>query len=216
MFWLFETLAHRFSKSHGHAHSHRGANQESESDPATSSSTQLALQATHVKYPLSFNLSSFRKLKSVGWIIFFGDLGHNLADGLAIGASFSQSINLGLATSIAVLFHEIPHELGNYAVLVKSGGISHCETLFLNVVSAIPCFVGFFIAVSIPSDSQVICYILALTAGMFIYTSLVSILPGMMNKQKWSWTSFILCNLGLWIGFSLMFVLVILEDYVLL
>ena len=51
------------------------------------------------------------KIKPLAWLIILGDSVHNFADGLALGASVAQSIALGLSTTIAIVFHEIPHEL---------------------------------------------------------------------------------------------------------
>ncbi len=52
------------------------------------------------------------KMKPLAWLIIFGDAIHNFADGLALGAAIAQSLSLGLSTMIALIFHEIPHELG--------------------------------------------------------------------------------------------------------
>ena len=51
-------------------------------------------------------------VKPLAWLIIFGDVLHNFADGLALGAAISQSLSLGLSTMLALTFHEIPHELG--------------------------------------------------------------------------------------------------------
>ena len=57
-----------------------------------------------------------RHVKPLVWLIVIGDGLHNFADGLALGAAMSQSLGLGLSTAIALLFHEIPHEFGEYII----------------------------------------------------------------------------------------------------
>ena len=93
---------------------------------------------------------------------------------MAVGASFSQSIGMGVGTTIAVVCHEIPHELGNYAVLIKCG-FTHWQALVFNLISASTCTIGFFIGVSIAADPEVSRWIFAITAGMFLYISLVDL-----------------------------------------
>ena len=55
---------------------------------------------------------SCRRIKPVAWLVLLGDTLHNFADGLALGAAVAQSISLGLSTMVALMFHELPHELG--------------------------------------------------------------------------------------------------------
>ena len=61
-------------------------------------------------------LQYLHNVKPLAWLIIFGDAIHNFADGLALGAAISQSLSLGLSTMIALMFHEIPHELGDTIV----------------------------------------------------------------------------------------------------
>ena len=57
---------------------------------------------------------SLYKIKPVAWLIIIGDAAHNFADGLALGAAIAQSLALGLSTMFALIFHEVPLELGTY------------------------------------------------------------------------------------------------------
>ena len=60
-------------------------------------------------------------VKASGYLNLFADGFHNFTDGLAIGASFLAGKNIGLVTTVTILFHEIPHEIGDYAILIQSG-----------------------------------------------------------------------------------------------
>ena len=61
-------------------------------------------------------------IKPLAWVIIIGDSLHNFTDGLAVGVAISQSLGLGLSTAIAILFHEIPHELSEYIDSVQLKG----------------------------------------------------------------------------------------------
>lgn len=113
-------------------------------------------------------------------MVLAGDAIHNIADGLAVGASFSESINLGISTSIAVFCHEVPHELGNYAILLKCG-FTHLQALIFNLISALNCLIGFYIGVSVSADEEVSRWIFTITAGVFLYISLVDLVKQIFN-----------------------------------
>ena len=60
-------------------------------------------------------------IKVSGYLNLAADFTHNFTDGLAIGASFLVSRNLGIITTLTILLHEVPHEIGDFAILVQSG-----------------------------------------------------------------------------------------------
>lgn len=60
-------------------------------------------------------------IKVAGYLNLAADFAHNFTDGLAIGASYAAGHNVGLITTITILFHEVPHEVGDFAILIQSG-----------------------------------------------------------------------------------------------
>ncbi|VDM17540.1 unnamed protein product, partial [Wuchereria bancrofti] len=109
-------------------------------------------------------------LKSAAFVIIFGDAIHNFIDGIAVGASFVISNPVGIATSIAVACHELPHELGDFAVLIESG-LSIPRAMFLNFLSSLTAFAGLFVGLAAISVDSAVEILLAITAGMFLYVA---------------------------------------------
>lgn len=111
-----------------------------------------------------------------------GDGIHNFTDGLIIGASFVTDINLGIVTTLAIIFHEIPQEISDFGVLVY-GGIGKFKALFYNFLSALTAIVGtvlgFYFAHHISGFSQII---LPIAAGGFIYIASCDLIPE-IHKQ---------------------------------
>lgn len=68
-----------------------------------------------------FSLESKPTLSVAGWLNVVADFTHNFTDGLAIGAAYLAGQNIGLVTTITVLLHEVPHEIGDYAILIQQG-----------------------------------------------------------------------------------------------
>lgn len=105
---------------------------------------------------------------------------HKAADGFAIAAAFSESLSLGFSTSLAILFHEIPHELGDYAILLSSG-FQHCTILILNSLTSAIGLIAFLILVSASPDIVFREWIFAITTGVFLYISLVNMVNLLFN-----------------------------------
>lgn len=125
------------------------------------------------------------KKKVVGYSILLGDGLHNFLDGVLIASAFMMDYQLGIATTIAVALHEIPQELGDFAVLVHSG-FTKIQALFLNLASALLAVLGGVIAYfSFQSIENILPYIVAIGAGGLLYIALVDLVAG-MKESKYS------------------------------
>lgn len=119
----------------------------------------------------------------VGKLVLISDSVHNFIDGLLIGGSFLLSPEVGLATTLAVLLHEIPQEIGDFGILLHAG-FSKTKALWLNFVSALFAFGGVLAAFLIQNFAlNITALLIPLTAGGFIYIALSDLLPE-LHKTK--------------------------------
>uniref|UniRef100_A0A8C9PB61 Solute carrier family 39 member 5 n=1 Tax=Spermophilus dauricus TaxID=99837 RepID=A0A8C9PB61_SPEDA len=153
---------------------------------------------------------------NITWMVLLGDGLHNLTDGLAIGAAFSDGFSSGLSTTLAVFCHELPHELGDFAMLLQAG-LSFRRLLLLSLVSGALGLGGAALGVGLSlGPIPLTPWVFGITAGVFLYVALVDMLPALLCPPEPLPTLHVLLQgLGLLLGGSLMLTIALLEEQLL-
>lgn len=191
--------------SHGHGHSHgtvppsatTSALEKDDKDGSTlraRKSSSEAITKPEAKEP---NAS----VKLGGYLNLIADFTHNITDGLALSSSFYASPTIGATTTVAVFFHEIPHEVGDFALLIQSG-FSKKAAMGAQFVTAIGAFLGTCIGIAIQefggnsassggvdvglmgTSLQWGDLLLPFTAGTFLYVGTVAVIPELLETGK--------------------------------
>jgi zinc and cadmium transporter len=117
-------------------------------------------------------------------LVILGDSLHNFIDGVAIALTFLVNPALGVTTTLAVLAHEIPQEIGDFAVLLHEG-MSRKKVFLINIFTALLAVVGALLAMLIGEQIEgILPYALSLTAGFFLYIALSNLLPEIHREEK--------------------------------
>lgn len=166
----------------------------------------------------SSELSSAEKkeVATVAWMIIFGDGLHNFIDGLTIGAAFTESILAGISICVAVFCEELPHELGDFAILLNSG-MTVKKALMYNFLSACMCYLGLVVGTLLGENTSAHDWVFAIAGGMFLYISLVDMMPEMNSAAESEENKvnigplriFIIQNVGLVCGFGVILIMAI-------
>jgi len=120
------------------------------------------------------------------YLLLWGDALHNFLDGLIIAGSFLISIPFGFITSILIMAHELPQEIGDFGVLVY-GGLEKKKALFYNFLSQITSVMGGILGYFFLTTKEYVIYLLPFTAGGFLYIALADLTPEIFkekNKKK--------------------------------
>ncbi|MCQ8104495.1 ZIP family metal transporter [Methylomonas sp. SURF-2] len=136
-----------------------------------------------------------------GMFIILGDSIHNFVDGVLIGAAFLTDPQLGMVTSLAVAAHEIPQEVGDFAILLHSG-YSRGKALLYNVLASLTTVIGGVLAYfSLGDLRHILPYFLTLAASSFIYIAVADLIPSLHRKTDIKTSleqiGFILAGVGL-------------------
>jgi zinc and cadmium transporter len=111
------------------------------------------------------------------WMNLFGDSIHNFIDGLIIGAAYLVSIPVGIATTTAVILHEIPQEIGDFGVLIH-GGFSVKKAMLLNFATALTAIFGTIVVLVLGAQSENLSlFLVPFAAGNFIYIASTDLIP---------------------------------------
>jgi zinc and cadmium transporter len=137
---------------------------------------------------------------TTGPLILIGDAFHNFVDGFVIAAAFLTSIPLGIAASLAVIAHEVPQEVGDFAILLGNG-YSRFRALLLNSLSALATLPGAVIAYFyLEATQEAVPFILALSAASFIYIAVADLVPNLHREVGIKSTvlqfALLLCGIG--------------------
>jgi len=119
-----------------------------------------------------------------GTLVLIGDAVHNFVDGVLIAAAFLTDFHLGVVTAIAVAAHEIPQEVGDFAILLQSG-FSRGKAFLYNILASLATVIGALIAYfSLQTIEQYIPFVLAVAASSFIYVAVADLIPGLHKRTE--------------------------------
>ncbi len=119
-----------------------------------------------------------------GLMIMLGDSFHNFVDGIIIAAAFLTDLHLGMVTALAIIAHEIPQEVGDFAILIHSG-YSRRKALLLNLISSLASVLGGVLGYFVLQTMQSwIPSLLALAAASMIYVAVADLIPGLHKRAQ--------------------------------
>jgi solute carrier family 39 (zinc transporter), member 7 len=151
-------------------------------------------------------------LAAAGVLNIIADLMHNFTDGIAIGVTYSTGGSIAAATTISIFFHEIPHELGDFAILLESG-FTKFQAIKVQMVTALAAVLGTLVGLCAGSFSPFNEILLSITTGGFLFVSTLGILPMISSKRNLSFTQITLESLCFLLGVALMVMVAFMEEW---
>jgi len=121
------------------------------------------------------------EIKVAGYLNLAADCFHNFTDGLAVGASFLAGESIGMITTLTILFHEVPHEIGDFAILIQSG-VPRNKAIALQLLTAVGAVTGCAVSLILGGATEAAASLtLPFTAGGFIYIATVHVIPELLE-----------------------------------
>jgi zinc transporter 7 len=215
-FFIMDKMMRVFAGGSGHDHSHSHAHKKDDDVHAHSndvdipdpSQLRVRNREQNEERPTSAEKNVTKKspadsgIKLSAYLNLFADTTHNFTDGLAMAASFYASPGVGATTAVAVFFHEIPHEVGDYAILIQSG-FSKRQAMMAQFTTAIGAFLGTIAGIAIEEFAQSGArlankvapgllgttlqwgdLVIPFTAGGFMYIATVGVIPELLEVSQ--------------------------------
>ncbi|XP_064329951.1 zinc transporter SLC39A7 isoform X2 [Phalacrocorax carbo] len=185
-FLVVETFVRHAKGGHGHGHGHgvkaKSSSSEGEEEPGAAGRRERTATKGHRGKSRPAGKAAEESAMAVsGYLNLAADVAHNFTDGLAIGASFLAGPGLGTVTAVTVLLHELPHEVGDFAILVQSG-CSKRKAMRLQLVTALGAVAGAACSLLAEGAGEAATLgVLPFTAGGFIYVGTVSVIPELLR-----------------------------------
>jgi len=133
----------------------------------------------HCHLPITKN-----HIHNFAWMNLWGDFFHNFIDGLTIAASYLLNTGAGIATTLAVAFHEVPQEIGDFGVLLH-GGFKVKKALFLNFLTALSAFIGAIVSLLLNNKIEhLTLFLVPFAAGNFIYIASSDLIPELHKETE--------------------------------
>uniref|UniRef100_A0AAF5D2H0 CHK domain-containing protein n=1 Tax=Strongyloides stercoralis TaxID=6248 RepID=A0AAF5D2H0_STRER len=191
-FLIIEKLVRLMRGEDGHGHSHGGEKKKAKhSDDEGNGKDEK--NSKKKKGAKKVEEKACSNIKVTAFLNLVADFTHNFTDGLAIGASFIAGPYVGLVTTMTVLVHEIPHEIGDFAILIQSG-FSKKRAMLVQLITALGALSGCIISLLSTdahslAEEAVSSWVLPFTAGGFIYIATVSVIPELLDSNSSVWQS---------------------------
>uniref|UniRef100_A0A3Q0SYQ5 Zinc transporter SLC39A7 n=1 Tax=Amphilophus citrinellus TaxID=61819 RepID=A0A3Q0SYQ5_AMPCI len=183
-FLVVEKFVRLLKGGHGHGHSH-AAPKEKDSDGEEEKEKKKKEKKESKDEKTSKKEEKKRTdIKVSGYLNLAADFTHNFTDGLAIGASFLVGPAVGTVTTLTILLHEVPHEIGDFAILIQSGCTKR-KAMCLQLLTALGALAG--TACSLLAEgvgAAATAWILPFTAGGFVYIATVTVLPELLAGRS--------------------------------
>jgi zinc and cadmium transporter len=128
-------------------------------------------------------------------LIIIGDTIHNFIDGITIAASFFVNPGLGFISALSTFLHEVPHEIGDFGILLKAGW-KRLKILKINIISASATIIGAFLTYFLIDNELFVGSMIAVSGGIFLYLGTIDFLPRLSEGYKYKVSSLIPMILG--------------------